>query len=115
MGLTYFMLQSLRNIYLKKKKKGKEVCSLCDTSDLLKEKYLVLFSEPSGCFGVPEMNYLFYRGAERLRMESGLHPATTVREQVCARRNLLSAYTREGETRMESGAQPQPYQAQDQL
>lgn len=44
MGLTYFMLQSLRNIYLKKKKKGKEVCSLCDTSDLLKEKYLVLFS-----------------------------------------------------------------------
>lgn len=61
------------------------------------------------------MNYLFYRGAERLWMESGLHPVTTMREQVRARRNL-SAYTREGETRMESGAQPQPYyQAQDQL
>lgn len=40
-------------------------------------------------------------------MESGLHPATTMREQLRAQRNLPSTYAREGETRMESGAQPQ--------
>lgn len=42
MGLTYFMLQSLRNVRFKGEK---EVCCSCDANDLLKEKYLVLFME----------------------------------------------------------------------
>lgn len=65
MGLTYFMLQSLRNLCFKRGKK--DVCTLCDTKGyfrILKEKYLVLFMESWGCFVVAVMNfYLFYRSA----------------------------------------------------
>lgn len=61
MGLTYFMLQSLRNVHFKREKKK---FALCDTNNLLKEKYLVLFMESWGYFAVVVMNcYLFFRSA----------------------------------------------------
>lgn len=49
MGLAYFMLQSLRNVHFRRGEK-KEVCTLCNTSNFLKEKYPELFMESWGMF-----------------------------------------------------------------
>lgn len=73
MGLAYFMLQSLRNVRFRRgEKKRKEVCTLCDTSNFLKEKYLVLFMESWGCFVVAAVSCeLFCRSTWRFHLESG--------------------------------------------
>lgn len=72
MGLAYFMLQSLRNVRFRRRKKKKEVFTWCDTSNFLKEKYPVLFMESWGCFVVAAVSCeLFYRSAWRFPLESG--------------------------------------------